>query len=268
MRRVTAYHRDWLECCAGLPGGQRFEHGGALVVDSGVAWPIFNGGIGGSARDAAAGVGALKDAGRPFFWWMTADADPRTEGSLAEAGLTCFARDEPWQEAERAALPPAPAPDGVSLLAVDDEAGHRQWAAAATAVYEFPPPAELGWIDAGRRGGWSDLPWRQWIAIRDGVPVGTTMLFEGGGVAGLWAVGVLPEHRRAGIGSLLTLAPLADAGAPIAGFSATPVGSRLYESLGFRPTDVVTRWLWLPPDLGVADDDLAVARGAVRADAG
>lgn len=262
MRRATAYHREWLEACARLPGAERAEHGGAVAVHSGVAWPLFNGGIGGSADEAARAVSGLRDAGRPFFWWVTAEAAPGTEAVLAAAGLAPFVRDEPWQEADRGALPGLAVPRGLSIDPVRDEAAHRAWAATVGAVYGLPPAGEAGWVSAARRAGWSALPWSQWLGCMDGAPTGTTMLFEGAGVAGLWAVGVVRERRRAGIGRALTLAPLATAQAPVAGFSATPAGSRLYETLGFRAVDAITRWLWMPPGFGDADADLDAVRRA------
>jgi hypothetical protein len=100
-------------------------------------------------------------------------------------------------------------------------------------IYEFPEEGERSWIEPARLLGWRDLPWRQWIAFDDGEPVAITLLFCGGGVAGLFGVGTKASARRRGFGRLVTLLPLKQSGEEIAGFFSTPEGGPLYRSLGF-----------------------------------
>jgi GNAT superfamily N-acetyltransferase len=57
----------------------------------------------------------------------------------------------------------------------------------------------------------ADCPWRHWLATDRGCPVGTASALFTGDVVALEHVGVIPEHRRRGIGSALTLAPIAAA---------------------------------------------------------
>jgi ribosomal protein S18 acetylase RimI-like enzyme len=69
------------------------------------------------------------------------------------------------------------------------------------------------------------------------------LLYCGGGIAGLFGIGVKPAARRRGIGTLLTLAPLKESGLELAGFFSTPEGELLYRELGFETHGWVTRWL-------------------------
>lgn len=49
--------------------------------------------------------------------------------------------------------------------------------------------------------------------------------------------------RRRGLGRLVTLLPLKESGAQLAGFFSTPDGGHLYRSLGFQPRGLTaTTW--------------------------
>ena len=54
-----------------------------------------------------------------------------------------------------------------------------------------------------------------------------TLLFCGGGVAGLFGVGTRKDMRRRGLGRLVTLLPLKESGEELAGFFATAEGAAL-----------------------------------------
>jgi GNAT superfamily N-acetyltransferase len=68
-------------------------------------------------------------------------------------------------------------------------------------------------------------------------PVATSMLFTSAGIAGLYLISTLPEHRNRGIGKTITLAPLHTAekmGFKIGGLFATQLGEMIYGRLGFK----------------------------------
>jgi ribosomal protein S18 acetylase RimI-like enzyme len=76
-----------------------------------------------------------------------------------------------------------------------------------------------------------------YLGVLDDKPVATSLLYPGGGVAGIYNVATLPEARRQGIGSALTVAPLLQAhtwGYRIGTLQSTPMGLNLYRRLGFR----------------------------------
>jgi hypothetical protein len=83
--------------------------------------------------------------------------------------------------------------------------------------------------------------------------VAVTLMFRGGGIAGLFGVGTKAAVRGRGLGRLVTLLPLKESGEEVAGFFATPDGARLYERLGFERRGWVSRWLGGLPDPGALE---------------
>ncbi|MEM4733396.1 MAG: GNAT family N-acetyltransferase [Candidatus Bathyarchaeia archaeon] len=68
-------------------------------------------------------------------------------------------------------------------------------------------------------------------------PVGTSTLFIGGGVAGVWGVSVVPNARKKGIGTAMTVVPLLDAkskGLETAVLFASKMGKSVYQNIGFQ----------------------------------
>ena len=88
-----------------------------------------------------------------------------------------------------------------------------------------------------------------YLAMLDGRPVATSMLYRGGGVAGIYNVTTLPNARRQGIGRVITLAPLLDArtwGYRIGILQSTRMGLNIYRRLGFREYCIFTVYFWSP----------------------
>jgi GNAT superfamily N-acetyltransferase len=93
-------------------------------------------------------------------------------------------------------------------------------------------------------------PWRHWLATDRGRPVGTACALFTGNLVALEHIGVMPEHRRRGIGSALTLAPIIAGrtqGLRLAVLGPSPDGQPLYEVLGFDLTPALAdREYYLP----------------------
>ena len=262
VNRAERHLRAFLRGIASLPGGTLHEESGATWTETGIAWPIFDGSVGGDAPTVRKVVTLLRQSGVPFFWWTLSDTATVVTEALLKEGLRPFDADAPWEEARVADLPSLALAPGVTMERVLDEASHRTWAATLRKAYEGPPAAEAGWLEPARRLGWTKLPWRQWVAYADGEPAGVTLQFSGDGLASLWAIGVNPSMRRRGIGRALTLLPLQDVKEEVAGFFSTALGSKLYRTLGFEPTGItVTRYLWMP---GAGDLKMDAARAGHR----
>jgi hypothetical protein len=242
---ANAHIRAYLSTVGRLPGGELHERDGVLWCRSGIPWPMFNGAIASADSDgdgAAAAVASLVEAGRPWFAWELPDSAPALVEVAVQAGARQFDRS-PWMQARIADLAEPELPAGITIEEVDDEAGHRLWAATMREIYGFPELGERAWTMPGELLGWTGLPWRQWIAYADGEPVGLSLLYCGGGIAGLIGVGTKASARRRGIGRLVTLLPLKQSGEQVAGFFATEEGMHLYRVLGFQENGWVSRWL-------------------------
>jgi hypothetical protein len=262
MDRVHAHLRAYLEAVASLPGGDLRVDGGIVRCTAPIGWPMFNGVLAipraGSCDAAAAVAGELAAHGRPWFWWVLPDTPSSALEAAAAAGASAFDDRAPWMEARIADLPEPTLPEGATVEEVTDEAGYRLWARTLREIYAFPEDGERSWVEPARLLGWRDLPWRQWIAFLDDEPVAITLMFCGGGVAGLFGLVTKPSARRRGFGRLMTLHPLKQADEELAGFFSTPDGDPLYRSLGFVQRGWVSRWL------GAFErpDTVAAARGA------
>ncbi len=120
-------------------------------------------------------------------------------------------------------------------------------------AFGVPAFAAQAWCDATLHSGPEQAPWTMLVATVDGGPVGVGMMYCRDGVAGLIAMGVVPEARRRGIGSALQIerARMARAhGCDTVVLFASAMGLSPYRKLGFVETgQTVSRYLWLREDL-------------------
>jgi GNAT superfamily N-acetyltransferase len=177
----------------------------------------------------------------PATWFVTDDSTPADLGvHLQAAG--CRAERSAWVMGAdlvdlRSDTPRLP--EGVVIEEVTGDAQLHAWFQAAGGVtfddddtsreHRLRLYASLG-LGAGR-------PWRHWLATEGGRPVGTASALFTGPVVALDNIGVVPTHRRRGLGGALTLAPVTAArraGLRVAVLGPSPDGQPLYEELGFE----------------------------------
>ncbi len=82
-----------------------------------------------------------------------------------------------------------------------------------------------------------EQPWRHYITRLGSTSVGTTSLFLGAGVAGIYNVSTLPAYRRLGIATSSSLLALQDArrlGCRIGVLFASAEGRGVYRRLSFQ----------------------------------
>lgn len=131
-----------------------------------------------------------------------------------------------------------PSPPGFTILPVADRQTLQHWRDVFVASFETPLAAGQAWVDATLPAGPPRAPWQMYVGYLQGRPVATSLLFNGAGVAGLYAVGVLPAARRQGLGSAISLRPMLDArrqGYRYAVLFSSRLGIPVYRRLGFRP---------------------------------
>jgi GNAT superfamily N-acetyltransferase len=203
----------------------------------------------------------------PFIFWWTgpgttpADLGERLvargllsmEGQMQElaAGIKQTASGAPGMVADLSQMNESvleQVPPGFSIEEVRDEAALLDFKRVFVETYEIPEWAGQAWVDGTLQAGIGQTPWKMYLGRLNGEPVATNMLFNGGGVASVYAVATTPSARGQGIGGAITLKPLLEAremGYHYAVLFSTEMGVSVYQRLGFRLTNVrLNRYLW------------------------
>ncbi len=141
-------------------------------------------------------------------------------------------------------------PDGFTIVEAHDEKTLEDWVAALYSAYEeyqMPMRAARVWEEATLALG-ANTPWRLYVGYWQGKPVATNMIFNGGGVSGLFCVGTIPEARGKGFGAAITLKPLLDAQAEGYRYGvlfAAEMAIPMYRKVGFREVGIqIGRYGW------------------------
>lgn len=209
----------------------------------------------------------FKSRNAPFlFWWTGPGTTPENLGErLAARGLLSMegqaevlargikqtALGAPGMVADLQRMNEAvlsEVPSGFTIEEVQDEASLLDFKRVFVESYEIPEWAGQAWVDTTRQLGIGRTPWKMYLGRLDGQPVATNMLFNGGGVASVYAVATVPSARGQGIGGAITLKPLLEAremGYRYAVLFATEMGVHAYQRIGFRLCDArINRYLW------------------------
>jgi GNAT superfamily N-acetyltransferase len=212
-------------------------------------------------------VAWFRRRGAPFFFWWTG---PSTQP--ADLGARLAARGLISMEAQATELAPglhaategAPGmaanldavndsalrevPPGFEIETVRDEAALRAFGLVLVEAYSVPAFLAGAWIDATLAFGIDQAPWRLYLGRLQGEPVATSLLFNAGGVASVYAVGTVERARGQGIGGAITLAPLLEAreaGYRHAVLFSSAMGVGAYERIGFRTIGAwIDRYMW------------------------
>ncbi|HJS28548.1 MAG TPA: hypothetical protein VJ768_02930 [Anaerolineales bacterium] len=209
----------------------------------------------------------FRDRKAPFmFWWTGPGTTPRDLGErlMARGLLSMEAQMEQMAPGIHSTELGAPCmvadllqvneavidgtPDGFAIETVEDEAGLLEFKRVLVEGYEIPEAMAQGWVESSLAFGLDRLPWRFYLGRLDGEAVASNILFNGGGVAGVYGVATVPVARHKGIGAAITLKPLLDAremGYRYGVLFSSDMGVRVYERIGFRRTDArINRYLW------------------------
>ena len=185
-----------------------------------------------------------------FAWWQDEDQQANLWGPQLEP--FGFKQDDhlPGMAAVISDLPEAvQLPEGIRLAIVQDEAEIEVWTHTFCDGYGLPAEWEASCVDmmkASLRAGMvCYLAW-------DGAePVATSAVFYCEGVAGIYNVATRAAWRGRGLGTALTLQPLADAhrrGYRAAILQASEMGYPIYQRLGFKEVCRMLYYVWEAPD--------------------
>jgi ribosomal protein S18 acetylase RimI-like enzyme len=174
-----------------------------------------------------------------FFWWT----DPQTKPldlaeQLMKRGFDGNLEGDPGMVLDLRELNEnIPFPSQLKIKRAIDQESLEDWRDIFCEAYGSQTSHGQAWIEATLAAGQENAPWQLYVGYLEGDPVSTSMIFNGAGVTGVYAVGILPAFRNMGIGSAMTLKPLSNArqqGYHYAVLFSSRLGSPVYKRLGFR----------------------------------
>lgn len=176
----------------------------------------------------------------PLLWWIGPSTKPADLSLyLIKSGFNVD-DDGPGMAVQLENLNERlPLPQGVTIKQTKDDLSLWEWSQTLAAGFEVSPDRIDFMINSWHHFINIANPETclTYLAYLDGKPVATSLLFLQGGVAGIYAVSTIPEARRKGIGSQVTLHPLLLArsmGYKAGILQASEMGKSVYQALGFK----------------------------------
>lgn len=242
---------NMVACFAELAGARNGVHedDGITSVVTGLPISDFNGvfrtqlpaGLPPAELDArvAATLRYLDGCGVPFAWHVFPSSRPGDLPDHLRAHGFHLASTSPGMAADLQALNEGePTPEGLAIEPVRDMAGLRTWLRTGFAGFGLPTELEDPFAALVEHFDLSAASSTQlYTAWLGGQPVATSLVLMAEGVAGLYNISTLADHRGKGIGAAMTLAPLREArerGYRIGILEASKMGFPVYQRLGFR----------------------------------
>ncbi len=188
----------------------------------------------------------------PVLWWVGPSTVPPGLGKTLQKYGFIIDDDDPGMAVELAKLNKnLPVAAGVTIEVVTGDSALREWCQAMAHGFEAPPSKVDFIVDAWHN--FLRIVDREitvvYLARLDGKPVATSILQLGAGVAGIYAVGTIPQARRKGIGAQVTLVPLLHArskGYKAGVLGASEMGFPVYRKLGFREYCRISSYVYRP----------------------
>jgi ribosomal protein S18 acetylase RimI-like enzyme len=185
----------------------------------------------------------------PMAWLIGPSTRPEDLGSHLETHGWMLEDEVPGMAIDLESLDGSlSSPASLTIERVQDEETLRTWLRIMTVGSDIPDEGLTLLLELVSKHGFNNVPTvHYYLGILDDKPVATSMLYLGGGVAGIYNVATLPEARRQGIGSALTVAPLLQAralGYRIGTLQSTSMGLNLYRHLGFREYCTFHAYFW------------------------
>lgn len=184
----------------------------------------------------------------PLLWWIGPATKPNNLERYLESYGFVHELDVPGMALDLLALHEnLQLPSGLTIEQVQDLDTLKVWCHIASICFEWPDFAESAFLTLISESLDTQMPFYHYIGYLNGEPVATSSLLLGAGVAGLYNVATLPDARRQGIGTAITLAALRDAratGYRISILHAYEMGFNIYHRLGFQEYCKINHYVW------------------------
>jgi len=223
---------------------------------TGVPHPIFNGVLCARFSPDTADekiketINYFKYRNTPMMWWTGPCTQPPDLGNyLIKHGLA-FAGNQPGMALDLLAMNEnLPCPRELNIERVRNKDDLRDWLYPVRLGFNLPEFAANTLFDHFARFDLTkDKPRRHYVGRLNGKPVGSSTLFLGAGVAGVYYVASIKKARRRGIGAAMTIAPLVEArelGYRIGILQSSEKGLGVYRRIGFKEYCTLGRYLYI-----------------------
>ncbi len=213
-------------------------------VDGEFAWyrgraddPRLNGVLRLAAGDPDAALASAGEhlAGRRWLWWVGADSAPGLADALVERGAV-LASVMPVMAVDLSRVLEPARPPRLRVDSAHTPAAIQEWAHAYATVFGFRPEQLPLVAEAERRRAERQETFVRLVGRVDGQLVATAALLDLHGVAGIYVISTVVEHRARGIGAAITAAALdvaRERGLRVATLQASAAGVPVYRRMGF-----------------------------------
>lgn len=236
---------------ANVPGAEVREIGGLLLAFANVPDPPVNSALvisepSDPSAALAAAEAVFRERRRPFGLDVAVGRHPSVDRAIRSAGLSLLF-SWPAMAMRVDDVPERPLPQGVRVEQVRDAQDAAAIFSVETALMD---PADIddgseiaAFYAAGSYGVEGAQAFVAWEGDR---PVGIASAHLREGAIGIFGVGVVPDARRRGIASALSVIAARAFPADLAWLHATEMARTVYERLGFRE---VAEWeVWIRSD--------------------
>jgi len=175
---------------------------------------------------------------KSFWWWVYPSCKPSNLGEYLKKHNFDENDGTPLMAIElKDLIDDRPRPKGLTIKEVTDEDDMRVFGDLWCRGYPMPRPLADYFVDCVIDTGVESDVTKLYIGYLNGKPLSTSHLLLGAGVAGLYAVTVMPEARGRGLGTEMSLYPMRIAremGYHIGVLEATQQGYGIYKRIGFK----------------------------------
>ena len=174
-------------------------------------------------------------AGVPWMWWVGPDSAPGVAAELTDHGAVRLGA-MPVMTIRTDKVTPADGPSDLDIEVVGDADALKEWVRVFATSFGLPPEIHDDLLRSESERHDADRIVR-FIGRRAGQAVGTSLLYDAHGVAGVYVVATAEDQRRQGIGTALTTAALVEGrqrGLSVGTLQSSPSGYPVYQRMGFE----------------------------------